>query len=203
MRNKGVIVSIIFIIAFVFIILIVQHKNLIEIGNEYSVKVKEVLADDKEIEKKWIIDKNKIPFNLGNAEVFEIEQTYICFSPEIRVRKINNGRAYSFAVKTNMSSDGLIRNEMEEYITEEQYNNLINKKEGNTIHKTRYQLLYNNNIYVIDIFKGQLEGLAYLEIEFASEEEANKFITPEWVIKDVTNDIRYKNGYLARYGIPN
>ena len=203
MRNKGVIVSIIFIIAFVFIILIVQHKNSIENGNEYSVKVKEVLADDKEIEKKWIIDKNKIPFNLGNAEVFEIEQTYICFSPEIRVRKINNGRAYSFAVKTNMSSDGLIRNEMEEYITEEQYNNLINKKEGNTIHKTRYQLLYNNNIYVIDIFKGQLEGLAYLEIEFASEEEANKFITPEWVIKDVTNDIRYKNGYLARYGIPN
>lgn len=26
--------------------------------------------------------------------------------------------------------------------------------------------------------------------------------TPSWVLKDVTTDLNYKNGYLSRYGIP-
>lgn len=61
----------------------------------------------------------------------------------------------------------------------------------------------NGYLLAIDIFSGELDGLAYLEIEFENQEEANNFKTPEWVIKDVTSDLNYKNGYLARYGIPN
>ena len=79
---------------------------------------------------------------------------------------------------------------------------MIKKKEGKTIHKTRYQFLDGDYVVAIDIFSGELEGLAYMEIEFANEDEANKFKTPSWVIKDVTDDVRYKNGHLARYGIP-
>ena len=101
-----------------------------------------------------------------------------------------------------MSKDGLTRNELEEYITEEQYNNLYKKKEANTIYKTRYQLLDNDYVLSIDIFHNNLEPLAYLEIEFENEEEAKNYKEPEWIIKDVTDDINYKNGYLARYGIP-
>ena len=41
-----------------------------------------------------------------------------------------------------------------------------------------------------------------MEVEFETQEKARAFETPKWVIKDVTDDIRYKNGYLARYGIP-
>ena len=41
-----------------------------------------------------------------------------------------------------------------------------------------------------------------MEIEFLNMEEATAFVTPEWVIADVTDDVRYKNGHLARYGIP-
>ena len=54
----------------------------------------------------------------------------------------------------------------------------------------------------IDIFSGDLQGLAYLEIEFIDVESAENFKEPEWVVKDVTTDLNYKNGYLARYGIP-
>lgn len=133
----------------------------------------------------------------------KIEQKYICFSPEIRVRRINDGQQYSFAVKTNMTSDGMTRDEMEKNITKEEYENLVAKKEGNTVYKTRYQLLDGDYLIAIDIFDEQLEGLAYLEIEFENQEEALNFETPDWVIKDVTDDVNYKNGYLARYGIPN
>ena len=54
----------------------------------------------------------------------------------------------------------------------------------------------------IDIFSGDLEGLAYLEIEFVNIESAENYKDPNWVIKDVTTDLLYKNGHLSRYGIP-
>lgn len=204
MKNKrNFLLAILLIILIVITIVLIYFSKEIIYKNYYNDKINDILSDNIEIEKKWLIDKNKIPFEVSNTEIIEIEQTYISFSPEIRVRKINNGEEYSFTVKTNMTADGLVRNEMEENITEEEYNSLIKKKEGNTIYKTRYQFLYEDNIYAIDIFEGELEGLAYLEIEFVNREESDKFLTPDWVIKDVTNDIRYKNGHLARYGIPN
>ena len=39
-----------------------------------------------------------------------------------------------------------------------------------------------------------------MEVEFETEEKAMKFEPLSWG-KDVTDDIRYKNEYLARYGI--
>lgn len=74
-----------------------------------------------------------------------------------------------------MTSDGMARDEFEDNITEEEYNNLIEKREGNTIEKTRYQFLDGDYLLAIDIFSGDLEGLAYLEIEFENQEEANNF----------------------------
>lgn len=197
-----VIVLILFIVLILSLVLINSMKKIIYDINYYN-KVNNIMADTVEIEKKWIIDKDKIPYDLSNSEITEIEQTYISFSPEIRVRKINNGTEYTFAVKTNMTSDGLIRDEMENTITEEEYNNLLKKQEGNTIYKTRYQFLDDGYLLAIDIFSGNLDGLAYLEIEFENQEEANNFQSPNWVTKEVTCDVNYKNGHLARYGIPN
>ena len=157
----------------------------------------------EEIERKWLINVSEIPYNLDDGVEQKIVQTYLNFSPEIRIRNINNGEKYILTIKSNMSVDGLTREEKEYYISEEEYNNLLKKQEGNTITKTRYQIYDKGKIIEIDIFKNQLEGLAYMEVEFETEEKARAFENPSWVIKDVTNDIRYKNGYLARYGIPN
>ena len=156
----------------------------------------------EEIERKWLINASDIPYNLKDGVEQKIVQTYLNFSPEIRVRNINNGEKYILTIKSDMSVDGLTRDEKEYYISEEEYNNLLKKQEGNTIVKTRYQIFDNGNIMEIDIFEKQLEGLAYMEVEFETEEKARAFETPKWVIKDVTDDIRYKNGYLARYGMP-
>jgi len=159
-------------------------------------------VDNVEIEKKWLIDVEKIPYDLTKADKYSIEQTYICFDPEIRVRRINNGENYTMTVKTNLTSDGLTRDEYEIFITEDEYNAVVKKREGITIHKDRYQLEDNGIIVALDIFKNELAGLAYMEIEFESEKEAEKYKEPDWVIRNVTDDVRYKNGHLARYGIP-
>lgn len=192
---------VIVLILIIIVTIIIALKNIIYDIN-YVNKINSIMADTVEIEKKWLIDKDKIPYDLSNSEIIEIEQTYICFSPEIRVRKINNGKEYTFAVKTNITSDGMIRDEIENFITQEEYNNLMKKQEGNTIYKTRYQFLDGDYLLAVDIFSGELEGLAYLEIEFENQEESDNFQTPNWVIKDVTSDLNYKNGHLARYGIP-
>lgn len=57
-------------------------------------------------------------------------------------------------------------------------------------------------LFTIDIFKGDLEGLAYYEMEFINEELANSYTPPSWISKEVTSDKRYKNGSLAQFGIP-
>lgn len=167
----------------------------------YKKRISELTSDSVEVERKWLIDKDNIEYDLSNAKIYDIEQTYISFSPEIRIRRVN-GNQYSFTVKNNMSADGLIRNETDFLITENDYNFLIQKKEANTIYKTRYKLLEDGQVIAIDIFKGDLEGLAYMEIEFANKDEANEYIAPKWIIQDVTDDIRYKNASLAQYGIP-
>lgn len=192
---------------FIFVILIILltisvSLNVYLIFNNISKLNENNSFENKEIERKWLINKDNIPFDLSKADKFDIKQTYISFSPEIRVRDINNGTQYILTIKSDLSVDGLSRTENEYYITEEEYNNFLLKKEGNTIYKTRYQIEENGVIYAVDIFHEQLDGLAYLEVEFENESAAKQFGNPDWVIKDVTDNINYKNGHLARFGIP-
>ena len=157
-----------------------------------------------EIEKKWVVDKDKIPYDLSKADCFDIVQTYINYLPEIRVRQITHkGHTwYMMALKRWVNSDALVREESDFYITKEEYENTVGKGLDSTIYKKRYQFDVDGLTYAVDIFEGDLDGLAYLEIEFESEELANSFETPDWIIKDVTNDRRFKNQELAQFGMP-
>ncbi|MBQ1564071.1 hypothetical protein IIZ81_01810 [Candidatus Saccharibacteria bacterium] len=156
-----------------------------------------------EIERKWLVKRENIPYNLEKkADIFEITQTYLNYSPEIRVRNISDQR-YMMAIKTGLTEEqGLTRDERQYDLTKEEYEHLLSKQEGNTIYKTRYQIKVDNYQYAFDYFHEQLDGLTYIEIEFPSEEEANNFQTPDWFGKDVTNEKKYKNQSLAQYGIP-
>lgn len=197
-KSKNIIIVLCIIIVMLLAIIALQNIK----KAPYDERLDELLSDEVEIEKKWLINPKTIPFDLSEAVVFQLEQTYINFSPEMRVRKINDGEQYTFTLKYDMTSDGIKRNEIDIQITQEEYEELVAKQEGNSIQKMRYQLLVDGELVAIDLFKGDLEGLAYMEIEFLNMEEATAFETPEWVIADVTDDVRYKNGHLARYGIP-
>lgn len=155
-----------------------------------------------EIERKWLIDPNNIPYDLNSCKKIKIEQSYINFSPVIRIRNIDDNE-YILTIKSKTSEEGLVREEYECSLTKDKYDKLLSKKEGNTISKNRYFVKEEDGLTrEIDIFLGDLEGLAYLEIEFSNLESAQNFETPNWVIKDVTADPLYKNSFLARFGIP-
>ena len=156
---------------------------------------------NNEIERKWVIDPEEIPFDLSKAKKDEMIQAYISFSPTIRVRSENKER-FVLCVKARSKGSYLAREEFETELTGEQFEFLLSKKEGSIIEKTRYTIKEDGLNYEIDIFHGDLAPMAYLEIEFPTVEEAVAFKSPDWVIKDVTDDFKYKNAALAKNGKP-
>ena len=74
------------------------------------------------------------------------------------------------------------------------------------IEKTRYHVMYEsknasnsvlNNVshlWEIDVFENENAGLQIAEIELSHVDEV--FEIPEWIGKEVTDDVRYYNNYL-------
>jgi guanylate kinase/CYTH domain-containing protein len=152
------------------------------------------LKEKKEIERKYLV--KQLP-DLSSLPKKEMLQGYISFEPEVRIRKENN--EYYLIRK----SDGdMVRDEIKEQITEEQFHYYSCFVLNHFIKKTRYFKLLGHHVAEIDVFHGELEGLVTVEVEFLSEEEANNFVVPDWFGGEVTFDKRYKNKNLVRYGRP-
>ncbi len=67
------------------------------------------------------------------------------------------------------------------------------------IEKTRYVVPYGDDICLeIDVFGGKLTGLIVAEVEFASLEESESFVAPNWFMTEVTHDSKYSNANLLR-----
>jgi len=155
---------------------------------------------DTEIERKFLLDINNIPYDFSKLTKKTIEQGYIIYKPEIRVRSVS-GEDYFMTIKAN-TADPTVRKELEFKISEEAYSKLMARKDIQKVQKDRYLVNEGNNKYEIDIFTGDLKGLACLEVEFSSKEEADKFVAPNWVVKEVTGDERYRNNSLAKNNLP-
>lgn len=149
-----------------------------------------------EIERKFLI-KN-LPENLENFTHYEIRQGYISTDPTIRLRQQDD--KYILTVK----SAGLMKKqEYELDLTADQFNRLWEKTEGNTIEKTRYVIPLNNGLKAeLDVYKGFLSGFMNVEVEFPSTKEAILFDIPNWFGQEVTQDPRYSNSSLAKFGKP-
>ena len=151
-----------------------------------------------EIERKFLV--TELPENLGDYPHKEIIQGYLAISEkmnEVRVR--NRDNEYFLTIKSGF---GKIRQEIEIKITIKQFNLIWEAIIGKRIEKTRYVIPYSYKFIELDIYHGDLEGLLTAEIEFESEEESIKILLPEWLGKEVTEDKRYKNQYLALNGSP-
>lgn len=156
-----------------------------------------------EIERKWLVRPEDIPYPLGTLPALEIEQAYVSFSPVVRIRRINRGEKHILTIKKLTPYGGLAAGESEHEIDGDLYAFLREQASGNLIAKTRYlHPLPSGLTEEIDVFSGPLQGLAYLEIEFPDVETARAYPSPDWVKADVTYDARYKNSALAQEGIP-
>lgn len=162
-----------------------------------------------EIERKFAVRSlDNIPESLPLEGQRKITQAYLEITDEreMRVRKTEkDGQAsYECTVKTKIDDDtnGLARGEVTEIITEEQFEEVLEKHIGNIIEKTRLVFPLGDNHLEIDVYEGELKGLISAEIEFDSIEASEQFEVPGWLGQEVTNRKDFKNQQLALNGIP-
>ena len=145
-----------------------------------------------EIERKYLI--HKLPENLSQYEKKEIEQGYLCTEPVVRIRRSNE--KYTLTYK---GRGLLMREEYNLPLTQESFEHLRPKIDGILISKTRYLIPLTEQLTIeLDVFSGELEGLLLAEVEFETEEDANRFVPPEWFGEDVTFSTEYHNSTLSQ-----
>lgn len=145
-----------------------------------------------EIERKYLI--HKLPENLSQYEKREIEQGYLCTEPVVRIRRSNE--KYTLTYK---GRGLLMREEYNLPLTQESFEHLRPKIDGILISKTRYLIPLTEQLTIeLDVFSGELEGLLLAEVEFETEEDANRFVPPEWFGEDVTFSTEYHNSTLSQ-----
>ncbi|MDD6845089.1 MAG: CYTH domain-containing protein [Clostridia bacterium] len=145
-----------------------------------------------EIERKFLV--SSLPENLQSYPCRVIEQGYLCTNPVVRVRKDNDSFYLTYKGKGMMA-----REEYNLPLTEEAYSHLIGKADGNIITKHRYEIPDGNGYTIeLDIFDGVFSGTVLAEVEFASVEDANNYILPDWFSEDVTNNKDYHNSNMSK-----
>jgi adenylate cyclase len=152
-----------------------------------------------EIERKFLV--SELPGDLERHRSAAIRQGYVAIEPdgtEVRVRQ--RGERAELTVKRGA---GRTRAEYELELDAGAFARLWPLTEGRRIEKTRYALPLDGGLTVeLDVFTGELSGLATAEVEFASEADADAFGAPTWLGREVTDDPRYKNQRLATEGLP-
>ena len=159
------------------------------------------MRGNKEIEKKYLVDFNKIPFDLSKLDSVIIYQQYLCKSGDgiitrIRITEDSTYGPIEGFITIKGRQTGLSRNEFEKKISFYEAHDIMSWSDAPILKKTRYKIPYGNLTIELDIFHGKLDSLIMAEIEFPSEEEAAKFVKPDWFCDDVSSNFTYTNSAL-------
>lgn len=146
-----------------------------------------------EIERKFLVDPSIIK-NLPEGSL--VKQGYIKTADLTTVRaRIRGSRGY-ITIKGASSENGLSRSEFEYEIPLSDARNIIDTLCGNRIiEKTRHIVRHGNHDWEVDVYHGSNKGLIIAEVELSETGEA--VVIPNWVLKEVTGDIRYYNSRLS------
>ena len=175
-------------------------STLITITKIFNISIEDLLLpitnyysrSHMEIERKYLL--NELPANLESYESHRIEQGYMCTEPVIRIRRQDD-----HYILTYKSKGLMVREEYNLPLTKESYEHLKSKIDGILITKTRYLIPFGTSLTIeLDVFDGVYNGLFLAEVEFASEEDANNFIPPDWFGEDVTFSTKYHNSTMSK-----
>ncbi|MDE6450530.1 MAG: CYTH domain-containing protein [Muribaculaceae bacterium] len=152
----------------------------------------------KEIERKYLVIDQKYR-DVASAAI-DIKQGYLNRDPlrTIRVRTCgNNG-----FITVKGPNSGISHDEWEFPIDLKDAGEMLGKLcDGTVLSKTRYIVPFGNNIWEIDEFHGDLEGLVVAEVEL-SDETCIISELPDFIGREVSDDVRYYNSSLAGGVIP-
>ena len=147
-----------------------------------------------EIERTYLV--KSLPENLESYPHQEISQGYLSELPDpLRVRSL--GTKFELTKKVNRSSDKSTAEEITISINGTEFNRLWSLV-IRSLEKTRYLIPISSSLTAeLDVFRGKLEGLAFVEVEFQSPQQMVEFKPPEWFGTDVTEEELSSNFFLT------
>lgn len=132
-----------------------------------------------EIERKWFV--KTLP-DLSGLTPVSYERYFLFIGDTVEVRIQKKGNKFEFERKSQISK--LTREEQKFEITEEEYETFKLFSNKSLI---RDSYIYQKDPEIsIKVYKGDHEGLVRAEVEFESEDEAQRFIPLDWFGKEIT-----------------
>ena len=143
-----------------------------------------------EIERKLLLKNEDWKTECGKG--IKIRQGYLNSHVERTVRVRLSGEKGEITIKGK--TNNLTRKEFEYQVPFEDALSLIELCETPLIEKTRFIINKGNQIWEIDEFKGENQGLVVAEIELDNENQSLEL--PSWVGVEVSQDSKYYNSSL-------
>jgi len=165
-------------------------------GYDEMTSILVAIGAEMEIERKFLVVPQLVEEELAKLPSASIRQAYLVTDREsgreVRIRAREG--TYSLTVK---SGRGMVREEREIALSEEQFVVLLAGTQGKVIEKQRYEVPVGGYRAEVDVYEGFLNGLVTVEVEFPNEEEAKAFIAPDWFGEEKTGEDQYKNAQLV------
>lgn len=143
-------------------------------------------------ERKYLVLVDQLPV-FGGGEL--IRQSYLSKDPPIRIRLVNNDKAY-IAIK----QAALFKCEKFEYPIPRIDGNRLIRMCKKVITKIRYEFPFEGRTWKIDQFFEDLSDGWLAEVEINSEDAT--IVKPSWIGKEITMDTRYNSTELIENGFP-
>ena len=155
-----------------------------------------------EIERKFLITYPDVSWLEGEplCRKVDIEQVYLKSDSgeEIRIRKRGENGHFIYYETHKKMLDGMKRMSTECRLSKSEYRHMLKRADParRMIRKTRYCLTYGHQYFEIDLYPFWKDQ-AILEIELMEGTEEIIFPPQIEIIKEVTDDLAYKNASLA------
>ena len=145
-----------------------------------------------EIERKFLVDG--FPTDLELLSEVEIEQGYVTFAPEVRIRKAVDRHSGEEEYYLTIKGEGdLARREMETEISSAFYEETVQFLGVPMVHKDYRSYRFGSwKLEVALVDAGSDWAFYYAEIEFPTEAEANAFEPSAYFGREITYDENYK-----------
>lgn len=176
-------------------------------------------ASGREIERVWVLRAMPAIPPGADVELWEIEQGYLAPEagserelarlgfPEGRLRRIvepSGAERYFHTVKRGA---GIVREEIEREITRAEFEAAWPHTRGRRLAKTRHRVRIGALVWEVDLFRDlRSAGGALVMAEVELADAAQRVEMPAWiaplVVREVSEDPRYRNSALAMYGVP-
>ena len=188
------------------------HLKIIDNDTDFEKKMKRVLSEMSsflgeqgpcDVKRRFLIDHPDIAYleSLPNCQRVDIIQTYLIAQDgeENRVRQRGVDGNYIYFQTKKVSVNGLPKVRLERRLSKDAYIRLLMDADPSCrpIRKTRYCLTYKNQYFEIDVYPFWSDK-AIIEIEQGEHDSEINFPDFVNVVREVTEDEKYKNLTLAK-----